>query len=226
MDRSIDQLKRFLGWGFLSRPNAERIARVFCDAAKIVYERQKRMNKPQLKIKEVSSALTLAETLHSDAFRFVAEGVLAENFGKCPEAEALRYYETRVMGDVKDGHGRTILIDEDGMASLYKEPESGRHVMASANYEEGRGKRLPWIRHTLEKSNAVYVIEETVQGIFRRTYLYSAIVSIPLEPKPQTSYYVVVVREGKNHSLKFVTAYSMFKRNRFLTIIALSGRYE
>jgi hypothetical protein len=72
-------------------------------------------------------------------------------------------------------------------------------------------------------SGAIYVHEETTKGIFRRAYLYTAIVSIPLVQanKPQISYYVVVVREGKNkEDLRFITAYSMLKLNDFLRILA------
>jgi len=219
----VEQLTRLLESGLLSDKNSERIARVFCDATKIVYERQKRLNKPILKMKQVSSALLLAETLHSQAFRFEATGTLAENFGKFSEASALAYYETKVMGSAQDKHGRTIVIDEDGVRSLYKDPVSGKHIVASENYEEGRGKRLPWIRYTLSNSNAIYVSEETVDGAFRRTYLYSAIVTIPITTKP--SYYLVIVREGKNAILKMVTAYSIFKRNKFLTALSLCSLY-
>src|SRR5713226_8598263 len=154
-----DQLKRLMA-SLLSPKNAERLTRVFYDAAKIVFERQKRLNKPQLKMKEVSSALVLAETLHSQAFRFEATGVLAENFGEFSEASALEYYEKKVMGSVQDKHGRTITIDEDGMKSLYKDPTSGKHHVTPENYEEGRGKGLPWIRYTLQSSSAIYVSEE------------------------------------------------------------------
>ena len=132
------KLKRLME-SVLSPKNAERLTRVFYDAAKIVYERQKRLNKPQLKMKEVSSALVLAETLYSQAFHFEATGVLAENFGQFSETSALDYYEKKVMGSVQDKHGRTITIDEDGMKSLYKEPATGKHHVASENYEEGRG---------------------------------------------------------------------------------------
>jgi hypothetical protein len=219
------QLKTLLDSGLLSAKNAERISRVFYDATKIVIERQKHLNKPQLKMKEISSALVLAETLHSQSFHFEATGGLAENFGTISEAEALEYYDKKVMGTIKDKHGRSITLDEDGMKSLYKDPQSGKHHVAAENYEEVRGKRLPWIKYTLTSSGAIYVSEENVMGAFRRTYLYTAIVSIPIHPKPQTSYYVVVVREGKNQILRMVTAYSMFKRNRFLQIIALCKPY-
>lgn len=97
--------------------------------------------------------------------------------------------------------------------------------MTPENYESVRGKRLPWIRYTIEKSAAIYVTEEIVSGAFRRVFLYTATVSIPIEPKPQVSYYAVIVREGKNENLRMVTAYSMFKRNRFLGVISPSWYY-
>ena len=90
-----------------------------------------------------------------------------------------------------------------------------------------RGKRLPWIRHTLEKSDAVYVEEESIgrSGV-RRKFFYTAIVTIKLKNEPeQTSYYVVIVREGKNQNLRMVTAFSMFERDGFLHSIAVSRRH-
>ncbi len=115
----VEQLTRLLESGLLSDKNSERIARVFCDATKIVYERQKRLNKPILKMKQVSSALLLAETLHSQAFRFEATGTLAENFGKFSEASALAYYETKVMGSAQDKHGRALSSLTKTASGLY-----------------------------------------------------------------------------------------------------------
>jgi hypothetical protein len=218
-----EQLKKLMESGLLSRKNEERLLRIFYDATKIVYERQERWKKPELKMKEISSALMLADSLHSQPFRFEASGALAENFGVFDEDSALAYYETKVMGAVKDHHGSAIVIDEDGVKSLYKDHVSGKHTVASENYEEGRGKRLPWIRQTLCNSTSIYELEERVEGIFRRTYLYSAIVSIPITTKPQ--YYLVVIREGKNDILRMVTAYSIFKRNKFLAAISVTHPY-
>jgi hypothetical protein len=222
---SSDKLKKLMD-ALLSPKNAERLTQVFYDAAKIVYERQKRLKKPQLKMKEVSSALVLADIVQSQSYHCEAVGKLAENFGPVfAEATALDYYEQKVIGQVQDIHGRTISIDEQGMKSLYKDPVSGEHQVSSENYEQVRGKRLAWIHPTLKNSNAIYVSEEMVDGTFRRTFLYTAIVSIPLDPKPAVEYYVVVVREDKNGNLRFVTQYSMVKKNRFLQIISLCYLY-
>jgi hypothetical protein len=212
-------LERILKTKLLSHKNAERLIRVFYDAAKIVSRRESRLKKPQLKLKEISSAVVLAESLHSNMYHFDAVGVLAECFGGCDEATAIKYFEDKVMGDLKDKAGRKVVIDEDAMNSLYKEQTTGRHVVSAENYEEVRGKRLPWIRHTIANSTSVYVHEEAAMTGIRRSYLYVATVSVPLrKQKPQTSYYVVVVRETKG-GLKTITAYSMVPRNKFLKVI-------
>jgi hypothetical protein len=204
----------------LTRPNAERVARVFYDAIKIVYERQKRLDKKQLKMKEVSSALILAETLHSKLLHFEASGALAALFGDCDEDKAYAYFETNVAGRVTDKLGRTVTIDEDGLRSVYKDSETGKHICTGENYESYRGKRLPWIRHVLANCDAVYVKDEKVNGKLRRSFAYPATVSVPLKDGAATEYYVLILRQRKNNNeLKMVTAYSVFKRNRFLKLI-------
>lgn len=199
----------------LSGKNADRLVRVFYDATKIVYERQKRLGKPELKLKEIASALLIAERINSNQFHFQASGVLAECFGSIDEGAALGYYQNKVIGEVVDKYERKIIIDEDGMRSLYKEKGTGRHVVESENYEEMRGKRLPWIRYTLANSESVYTSEEFIEGSFRRSFLYTAIVSVPMTTDAQ--YYVVVTRQGKSSDdYRFLTAYTMLKRNDFL----------
>jgi hypothetical protein len=100
----------------LTKPNSERCARIFYDAAKVIYCRQKDLNKTQLKMKEIASALALVETFHSNAFRFDATGPLAENFGDCPQEKALEYYEKKVMGEEVDCYDRRIrLVSFDGL---------------------------------------------------------------------------------------------------------------
>ncbi len=151
-----EHLVQLLNSGLMSKGNSDRCVRICYDAVKIIHLRERRLKKSQLKMQEIASALTLVHFHHTRAYRFNAVGQLAENFGECPEAKALEYYEKFAMGTVTDRFGRTIMIDEDGVRSLYKEPRSGKHVVASENYEETRGKRLPWIRHVLENSLAVY----------------------------------------------------------------------
>jgi hypothetical protein len=226
-DDPIKDLNALLTSKNFSHQTAERVARVCLDAARLAYERLKQMKKTDLKAKEMSAIVVLAETLQSSPFRFVAEGVLAELFGQeCDENTAVSYFIEKVLGPVTDKYGRKIEIDEDGLRSLYKDPDTGWHEQTSENYEEVRGKRLPWIRYTLQNSSAVYVVEELVgrSGV-RRKFLYTATVTIKLQAGEKTSYYLVVVKEGKNDLLRLVTAYSMFERSGFLHAIAMGRLY-
>src|ERR1700676_229973 len=205
--------------GVLQKGNHERCVRIFYDVAKVIHYRQERLNKPQLKMKEIASALGLVDFFHSSTYRFDATGELARNFGPCPEAQAVDYFEHSVMGLVADSFGRKVAIEESGLRSLYKAKYTGRHSIAPENYEPVRGKRLPWIRHVIERAKSVYRVEETVHGKFRRTFLYTAISSIPLVPKPDVAYFMVVVSEDPNGNLRFVTAYHIPSHNRFLSRI-------
>jgi hypothetical protein len=63
------------------------------------------------------------------------------------------------------------------------------------------------------------VVEEYVQRKFRRTYIYTAVASIPLNPKPAVSHFIAIVSEDANKNLKFVTAYAINQDNRFLKCI-------
>jgi hypothetical protein len=122
---------------------------------------------------------------------------------------------------------RTSLDAHDSVLSLYKDPESGRHKMSKENYEEVRGKRLPWVRYTIENSDAVYIEEELIgrSGV-RRKFFYTAIVTYRHKGEEHTSYYVVLAREdGKSGIIRMVTAFPMFERDGFLHAIAMCKRY-
>jgi hypothetical protein len=90
------------------------------------------------------------------------------------------------MGVAMDSFGRKVAIEESGLRSLYKEKYTGKHLIAPENYEPVRGKRLPWIREVIGKARSIYRVDEVVHGRFRRTYLYTAISSIPLIPNPMS----------------------------------------
>lgn len=224
----VEKLNRLLTSQTFSRQNKEKIARVCHDMARLVYERQKRTGKTDLGAKDISAAVILAETLHSGPYRFVAEGPLAAFFGQaCDEAKALDYFGKHVMGTVKDVHGRELLIDEHGMKSLYKDPVSGGHIDTPENYEESRGKRLPWIRHTLCNSPAIYYEDEWLSKTEkRRKWLYTAIATIRHSKGEETAYYMVLMRERKSSPVpRMITAFYMDERNSFLHQIAVCRRY-
>lgn len=52
----------------LTKLNAQRVSRIFYDAANVIYYRQKLWEKTQLKMKEIAGALVLVESFHSNAF--------------------------------------------------------------------------------------------------------------------------------------------------------------
>jgi hypothetical protein len=170
-------------------------------------------------MKEVSSALVLAESLHSRLLHIEAVGGLAALFGNCDEERALTYFDASVAGTITDRLGRTVTIDEDSLRSLYKDAE-GRHVCSMENYESYRGKRLPWIRHVLSQCDAVYEKDEQIGGKLRRTFVYPATVSVPTREGPKIEYYVLILRQRKAKSeLKMVTAFPVLRRNRFLKLM-------
>lgn len=215
-----EKLLGILKSGVLEKDNHEGCIRTFYDAAKIVYYRQERLKKRQLKTSEIASALGLVYFCHTFMYALESTGALASNFGgPFPEDLAVEYFKNSVVGTVNDSFGRLIRIEHPGLRSLYKEKATGDHVVAPENYEEGRGKRLPWIRHVIEKSRCVFRIDENVGGTFRRTYLYTATSSIPWKGQKLKAYFVVVVPEDRNKNLRFKTAYQVEKHNQFLSRI-------
>ena len=213
-----EKLLVLLKSGALQKDNHEACVRLFYDAAKVIYYRQERLNKPRLRMNQVASLLQLVYFYHCSMYQFESIGDLACNFGSCPEDQAVAYFENTVVGKVTDSFGRSIAIENAGRRSLYKDL-MGKHVVAPVNYEEVRGKRLPWIRHVIENAKSVFRADENVGGTFRRTFLYTAISSVPWQGKKLTGYFVVVVSEDANRNLRFVTAYQVAKHNQFLSRI-------
>jgi hypothetical protein len=213
---SAEHFETVLKSGALKKDNHERCIRIFYDATKIIYYRQERLNKSQLRMNQIASALLLVGFYHSSLFRFQVSGGLAANFRDCPEEKALEYFDKHVAGKVADVSGRIIEIEDTGAASLYKDRYTGKHQVAAENYESIRGKRLPWIRHVLSGTRAIFQADEYIQGKFQRSYLYSSLASIPTQDGMKHSYFIVVVRERGNQVLRFVTAYPISSHNRFL----------
>jgi hypothetical protein len=213
---TLERFDTLMKSGVLKKQNHERCVRIFYDAAKIIHYRQGRLDKDQLRMNQIAAALTLVEFYHSSMFRFVSSGPLACNFPDCPEDRAIAYFGNSVTGIVADAFGRKVEIEDGGMRSLYKDQHTGKHAVAAENYEPIRGKRLPWIRHTLCNTKSIFQAEATIHGKFRRSYLYSSLTSIPLAIGPADSYFVVVVVEDPNGHLRFVTAYPIDRHNKFL----------
>jgi|ERR1700722_2789916 len=200
--------------GVLEKDNHERCIRVCYDAAKIVHYKQRRLNKAQLKMSQIASALVLVHFYHWTMFKFVSCGQLACNFKGCTENLATEYYSNSVVGDVNDVHGRKVKIEPSGVRSLYKD-QAGKHHVASENYIPMRGKRLPWIRHILTNARSIFRIDEKIRGEFHRTYLYGGLATIPLAAGSIENYFLVLVRE-ENKVLRYLTSFEVDSHNAFL----------
>ena len=198
-------------------PNRETLIRVFYDAAKLVYYKQKLMRKNQLKPKEIAQCLeTIFYRYHRDK-EFLVMGDLAVNFGRdFPAEKALRYYDSNVEGTVNDTRGMAVTIDDLGMDFLYEDHD------LNGKYIQPRGKRLPWIRHTLITSKEIYAGRE--YGHEQYYYVTHYVIPILNEEKGETSrlhsYFMVVVRKRKDRTLGFLTAFPIDRYNQLLGKLA------
>ncbi len=142
------------------------ICHIFYDVFKITYyalERKKEGLKTQsnvpvtLKGNEITRLLKLIDYHHSNDKIFTADHELTQCFGKnFNEDDALKFFQYYIEGNTKDKHGRCIHVDlEDGAKFMYKNFETDKHEMKSEYYLPSRGKRLPWIKHTLRNSTNI-----------------------------------------------------------------------
>ena len=207
--------------------NAQNICHIFYDVFKITYyalERKKTGLKkaPQgpvvLKRKEVTRLVKLIDYHHSQDKTYTADHELTQCFGpNFTESDALKFFDKYVEGDTSDKFGRPIHIDlEDGIKFMYKDYKTNRHEMKSEFYLPHRGKRLPWIRHTIHNSKNIYTRIDGAQ----REIMYICKYELPVYDKEGSKcYWVVIVKKNKNDkisSYNFRTAFPIFKYNRLL----------
>jgi hypothetical protein len=208
----------------LSPDNAVMALRSFTQIAQLLLHRQKRLNKTVLKRKMVTQAWDLLAHHHENCFGFRCEGPLAENLGDIPEADAVSYYGTRVVGNLKDVLGQTISIGDGGLVHMYKDAQQN-HTMESQFYQPTRGKRLPWIRHVLSNTKGIYLSSEPLSSGERRL-IYTSRAIIPHSGGETATYFVVIIRRDKNGNLHFLTAYPVLEEVEFLEIIEKTDIYR
>ncbi|MFZ2386158.1 MAG: hypothetical protein WBE75_08170 [Candidatus Omnitrophota bacterium] len=191
--------------------NRKTVIDIFYDAVKLIYYKQSHMKKNQLKSKEIARCLNLIyyHQLYSKIIQ--VNGELAENMGKpFLEEDALNYYQHRVMGKVRDKLGQEVVIDEMGMDFLYE-----GHNVDPVNYRQARGKRLPWIRHTIQNTNEIYIKQEGNSLL----YIYVSKFIIPIPFDTVTDWFLVLCRKRKDveKTLAFLTAIPVARYNGFLS---------
>ncbi|MDP3786082.1 MAG: hypothetical protein Q8R05_00780 [Candidatus Omnitrophota bacterium] len=207
--------------------NAKTISHIFYDVFKIAYYALGRKKEGVqllpgfpvlLKRKDVSRLVKLIDYHHSNDKTYTVDHELTQCFGyNYAESDALKFFETYVEGDLTDKFGRKIHIDlDDGIKFMYKDYGTGRHEVKSEYYLPHRGKRLPWIRHTLCNSTSIYTKTEGTQ----REIMYLCRYDLPnYDNESNQCYWAVIVKKQKKDKASpynFKTAFPIIKYNNLL----------
>ena len=182
------------------------IREIFYLASKLLLFRSE-FTKKSLKRKEICQAVDLVRKHMDKGFAFEAKGALKENFGDYDHSAAMDYYGKCVQGRIKDFYGRDVLIDEEGIEFLFKDPQTGKHDkdMKPENYQPPRGRRLPWLRHVICNSDEVYEHFELQRQENIYYYVGKAIITLPDKVVP--NYFLIVTYKKKGEPITFKTAY-------------------
>lgn len=204
------------------------------DAVRVLYYKEKRKlkeqsrghrrNKRPFRLKKIdfTRVFILLDYHYCNCSTFIVENQLAACFGDFSEQEALDYYEKDVEGELEDINGDKIVFPLYGIKFLYKDPKTGDHEIDPKNYDKTRGKRLPWLKHTIENTKEIY--EE--RGDYWSTFYYVGTFKIPLWDKSEKiNYFVIIIRKEKKQPRKFKTAYPIFKSSELLKRIERSHPY-
>jgi hypothetical protein len=138
-------------------------------------------------------------------------------------AAADQWYLDNLLGQtLMDKFGRKIEFDEHGGLFLYKtredEPELQKHVKDPSNYRSYRGRKLPWIPHTIKNTTNIY---ERIDEYDNLELMYVNKYAIPPHIKDELPkmWYVVIVkkyRKDTNSPFRFKTAFPISRYNGFL----------
>lgn len=231
------QLLRIMG--VHTPQNAAMLVRLFYDTTKIAYyalqrkietllEGRRRPKRKDIRLRrtEITRLLRLVDFHYSKTGCYDACHELTQCFGwKFTEADACKFFEQYVEGETKDRQGRVVLIDLDAFKFMYKDPKTGGHDVSPENYVPSRGKRLPWIRHTIRNTDAIYerVVRED------REIMYVAEYKIPFgDGKFDFFYWLVIAskyRKDRVGPFKFRTAFFVMPNgyNSFLKRLETYG---
>lgn len=209
--------------------NIEAITLVFYDFIKIAYYHlQKKLQKnPQnthpliLKDTDVTKLLKIIHYFHTHNETHKADTYeLKQCFGNFTEDDAKKFFLGCVLGDTKDLFGREIHISKDSIQFMYKD-ENEKHNIKSESYKSIRGKRLPWIRHTIKNSTNIYtrIDKKSYREIM---YINKYKIEVP-DKQWREGYWVVIVKKRKKDKMspyQFKTAFSVTKYNSLLSRLA------
>ena len=172
-----------------------------------------------LRRKDVTRIVKLVDYFHCNDKEFEAGHDLKQCFGyNFTESDACRFFEKFVEGTTKDRFGSDIYIDlEDGIKFMYKDYSSGQHTRTSEYYLPHRGKRLPWISHTIHNSSNIYCRKLGKDKELMYMCKYN-LAFVPEEEKRKCYWVVIVKRYAKDKTspYRFKTAFPIFRYNDLL----------
>jgi hypothetical protein len=219
------------------KPNELMLTRLFYDATKLAHCALKRKTEDlrirrrrliKLRRAEITRLLRLIHYHYSctPSFEVRRDHDLSQCFGwDFTETNALKFFEEFVEGTIIDRQGLRIQIDLDGMKFMYKDKQTGEHKVSSEHYSQIRGKRLPWIRHTIQKSAAIYhrFEDDDVE------IMYVAEYRVPIDgDKFEPNHWIVIVRKLRKDQaspFRFTTAFLIMPR-KYNSLIRRLERYE
>lgn len=230
-----DFLRLYRLSNYLSDTTRQMFYSIAYDAIRVLYYKEKRKlqgqssrqrrKKRPLRLKKIdfTRVFILLDYHYCNCSTFIVKDQLAACFGgNFPEQEALDYYEKNVEGEIKDVHKNKIMFPLDGIKFLYKNPKTGKHEVDPKNYDETRGKRIPWLKHTIDNTKEIYEEREE----FWTTFYYVGTFKVPLrDGTEKINYFLVIIRKEKNQPRRFKTAYPIFKSSELLKRIERSHPY-
>jgi len=211
---------------FLSEVNLDLVCYIFYDVLQLLHCRLERkagvgktprlLKDVQLKASEITGILVMVDYLNRTLDTVNVEGQLHELFGPdYSEDDYLKYFRNYLVGELTDRYERLISITEKAIKYMYKD-DSGGHSVGSSFFETSRGKRVPWIKHTIQNSKCVF--KRTTKN--KETLLYITKYRIPIENHQSViDTLLVVVKRGclaKNAPYEFKTAYTVSRHNQVL----------
>lgn len=171
---------------------------------------------------DIAELLTLVYTYYSREIEYVSNYELSQGFiWNFTESEALQFFKGCVVGNCKDKLGQTVHIDyENGMRFMYKESTiEGKHIVAPENYVPARGKKVPWIRHTIIETKNIF--KRISQAYLEVIYINKYNILLKNNEKAE-GYWIVVAKKRKKDTvgpLHFKTAFPIFEQTDLLRIL-------
>jgi len=201
MDKETKERNELFFLKVCMQGNLKEVDRFIYDISVITYARlkEKKSNserkKAELSRKNLSRILETLQWFYSNDIVINTTDTsdkLLSFFGKAPVYnEACRYFDEFLINEYNFDNGNSIIIDNDSKKLMCKD-SNGRHILDEQHYLESRGKRLPFIRDSLERLNHCYEFAQEKgkkqQFIILNQYCY------PIKGGQNYEYFIMILR--------------------------------